>query len=169
MQVAVARLAGTFGIRGELRLVSLTANPADVFLYGALHDSQGKTYIVQRHRALKPDEFAVKLQNIDTCTQAETLPKTLLYVARDSLPIPTDDDFYHTDLIGLNAYSTNGTLLGTVKALCNFGGGDLLAIDTPQHGEVLIPFTKADVPVVNIAAQRLDITHDTFIALTQND
>ncbi len=162
MQVAVARLAGPFSIKGEVRLVSLTATPSDVFLYGALRDSQGALYTVLRHRSLKEDEFAVQLQGITTRTHAEALPKTVLYVPREQLPTTDDDDFYHADLIGLAAYSTNGTLLGSVKTLCNFGGGDLLAIQTTAGLEILIPFTKTDVPVVDITAQRVEILHSTF-------
>ncbi|HKS64657.1 MAG TPA: ribosome maturation factor RimM, partial [Xanthobacteraceae bacterium] len=87
---------------------------------------------------------------------AEALTNTRLYVARAKLPKPADDEFYHADLIGLAATTADGAAFGTVKAVHNFGAGDLLEIEPASGGtSVMLPFTETSVPTVDIAGRKL--------------
>jgi 16S rRNA processing protein RimM len=78
-----------------------------------------------------------------------------LYLPRAALPPPAEDEYYHADLIGLDAALLDGTLLGHVRAVHDFGGGDTLEIVRPQGPPAMVPFTRAVVPVVDLAAGRL--------------
>ena len=74
-----------------------------------------------------------------------------------ALPAPGQDEFYHADLIGLEAVLPDDTTLGRVRAVHDFGAGDTLEIDRPAGQPVVVPFTRAVVPVVDIAGGRLVI------------
>ncbi len=72
------------------------------------------------------------------------------------MPNLPDDEFYHADLIGLVVLDTGGTELGRVKAVLNHGAGDLLEISGKESGEpVLLPFTEAAVPTVDLKSGRI--------------
>ena len=70
-------------------------------------------------------------------------------------PPPGDEEYYHADLIGLDAALAYGTPIGRVSAVHDFGAGDTLEIDRPKGPSVIVPFTRAIVPVVNLEAGRL--------------
>ncbi len=108
-----------------------------------------------RNRALRPlkdDLFVARVKGIETREAAEALTNTALYVTREKLPAAEEEEFYHADLIGLAAKSEAGETIGTIVAVLNFGGGDILEIAPVEKGEtLLLPFTKAAVPVVDVA------------------
>jgi 16S rRNA processing protein RimM len=100
--------------------------------------------------------LVVRLKGVADREAAERLTNLRLYVARERLPKPADDEFYYADLIGLSAVTADGTPFGTVKALHNFGAGDLLEIEPASGGNtLLLPFTAAIVPVIDIAGGRV--------------
>lgn len=154
--VCVAALAGSYGVRGEVRLKSFCATPEDVAEYGALQSEDGaQSFDVTLLRAIK-NGFVARLNGIQTKEQADDLKGLRLYASRAVLPDLPDDEFYHADLIGIEVRDTGGNLLGTVRAVHDHGAGDLLEV----HGlglkaSVLLPFTKAAVPTVDLAAGRI--------------
>ena len=155
-RVCVAAVAGSFGVRGEVRLKSFTADPEAMASYGAVEteDASG-SYDIKLTRPVKGG-FAARLSGIGTKEQADALKGTRLYVARDKLPDPDEDEFYHTALIGLAVHDTGGALVGHVKAVLNHGASDLLELRLPDGPKtVLLPFTKAIVPTVDLKAGRL--------------
>lgn len=96
-----------------------------------------------------------RAQEVTTREQAEALRGLKLHVPRDSLPEPDEDEFYLADLIGLTVETAAGEVLGIVRAVQDFGAGDLLEI-APAHGAAwYLPFTKAAVPEVRLAEGRL--------------
>lgn len=153
--ILVGRLAGSYGVRGEVRLKSFCAQPEAIAAYAPLADRHGRAFEVSLGRAIKGG-FSARLSGVTTKEAADALKGTDLFAARDRLPSLPDDEFYHTDLIGLDVVDTGGARLGRVKAVHNNGADDLLEVHGPGlKTSVLLPFTRACVPTVDLAAGRL--------------
>ena len=151
-RICVARIGAAHGVRGEVRLWTFTEDPLAVLQYGPLSTKDGARQIeVARARAAK-DHLVATLKGVATRDEAERLNGVELYVARDKLP-PTDDgEYYHADLIGLAAVDPQGASIGIVTAVHNFGAGDIIEIAPTQGPTLLLPFTNAVVPSVDLAA-----------------
>ncbi len=154
--ICVGSIAGSFGVRGEVRLKSYCAVPEDIENYSPLTDESGtERYPLIITRAVK-NGFAARLGGVETKEQADALKGLRLFARRDQLPSLPDDEFYHADLIGLAVYDTGGTLLGKVKSVQNHGADDLLELHGPGlKSTVLLPFTKAAVPTVDLESGRI--------------
>ena len=154
-RVCVAQIGAPHGVRGEVRFRIFTEDPMAVLGYGPLESEDGK----QRFEieSLRPGKqmFVARLKGIGDRTAAERLTNLALYIARDQLPPPEHGEFYHADLIGLAAYDRQGGAVGTVSAVHNFGAGDLLEIARDGGDTVMLPFTSAAVPTVDVAAGRI--------------
>ncbi len=157
-RVCVGAIAGAFGVRGEAKLKSFTDDPAAIGAYGPLEsEDKGRRFDVKITRTIKGG-FAARLSGVATREEAEALKGTRLYVDRAVLPVPDEDEFYYADLIGLRVEQMGGALLGKVKAVHEFGAGDMLEYVPDRGGEtVLVPFTRASVPVVDVAQGRVVI------------
>jgi len=154
-RVCLGAVAGAFGVRGEVRLKSFCAVPEDIAAYGLLESEDGtRRYEVRLVQAVKGG-FAARLSGVATRAAAEALRGARLYADRAALPPPAEDEFYHSDLIGLEVRDTGGALLGRVRAVHDHGAGDLLEIDVAGGPSVLLPFTRAAVPLVDLAAARI--------------
>ncbi|AUQ65077.1 ribosome maturation factor RimM [Phaeobacter inhibens] len=155
-QICVGAISGSYGVRGEVRLKSFCAMPEDIEDYSPLSTEDGsQTYTITLVRAIK-NGFTARIGEIETKEQADALKGIRLFAPRDRLPSLPDDEYYHTDLMGLEVYDTGGTLLGTVKSVQNHGASDLLEITIPADSKtVLLPFTLAAVPTVDLAAGRI--------------
>jgi 16S rRNA processing protein RimM len=154
--VCVGVLSGSYGVRGEVRLKSFCAQPEDIETYSPLVDETGvKHYTLAITRQIK-NGFVGRLVEVETKEQADALKGVRLFARRDQLPSLPDDEFYHADLIGLEVYDTGGTLLGKVKSVQNHGASDLLELHGPGlKTTVLLPFTLAAVPTVDLEAGRI--------------
>ncbi len=151
----VGAIAGAFGVRGEVRLKSFTATPEDISAYSPLSTKAGDSFTVTITQTIN-NGFAARLSGIATKEQADALRGTELFARRDQLPNLPDDEYYYTDLTGLTVLNTGGTVLGTVKSVQNHGAGDLLEVQGPNlKSSVLVPFTKAAVPTVDLASGRI--------------
>ncbi|MEW2918177.1 MULTISPECIES: ribosome maturation factor RimM [Ruegeria] len=154
--ICVGSIAGSYGVRGEVRLKSFCAVPEDIETYSPLTDENGgERYPLVLTRPIK-NGFAARLGGIETKEQADAINGLRLYARRDQLPSLPDDEFYHTDLIGLEVYDTGGTLLGRVKSVQNHGAADLLELHGPGlKSTVLLPFTREAVPTVDLDKGRI--------------
>ncbi len=154
--ICVGSIAGSYGVRGEVRLKSFCAVPEDIEGYSPLTDETGKErFPVVLTRPIK-NGFAARLGGVETKEEADALNGLRLYARRDQLPSLPDDEFYHTDLIGLEVYDTGGTLIGKVKAVQNHGAADLLELHgTGLKSTVLLPFTLEVVPTVDLEQGRI--------------
>jgi 16S rRNA processing protein RimM len=152
-RILVGQFGAAHGVRGEVRLKSFTQDPAAIARYGTLSDASGaRSYEIASLRLLKDDLFVAKVTGITTREQAEKLTNVALYMPREKLPAADEDEFYHADLIGLSARTEAGEVIGTITNVLNFGGGDILEITPKDGGEtLLIPFTKAAAPIIDIA------------------
>ncbi|MCW5698022.1 MAG: ribosome maturation factor RimM [Bauldia sp.] len=152
-RVILARVGAAHGLKGEVRLRSFTADPMAVASYGALTAPDGRSFEITALRPAPsggPEMLVARFAGVADRTAAEALNGLDLAVPRDRLPATGEDDFYHADLIGLAAMSPDGAPLGRVVAIHDFGSGDLIEIGAPGD-TVMVPFTRAAVPVVDIA------------------
>ena len=143
-------------MRGEVRLKAFTEDPLSVTRYGALETEDGtRRFEIEAVRPAK-DMLVARLKGVADRNAAEALKNLRLYVARAKLPKPADDEFYYADLVGLAATTASGEAFGTVKAVHNFGAGDLLEIEPASGGATLmLPFTEATVPAIDLAGRKL--------------
>jgi len=158
-RILLGQIGAAHGIKGEVRIAAHTADPMAIGSYGPLHtDRPGLTITISKLRVQKTVVVA-QLKGIADRNAAEQLNGVSLFVDRSKLPEPDDeDDFYHADLLGLDARLESGVSIGTVSALPNFGAGDLIEIRDGQSGDTfLFPFTKAVVPHIHVADGYLTI------------
>jgi 16S rRNA processing protein RimM len=152
--ILFARIGAAHGVRGEVRVKCFGQEPDSLKRYSPLAAADGRLFHVERLRPAK-ELLVVKLRGIDDRNAAEALNGVELYVDLHRLPPAEEDEFYHADLIGLPATTESGEVLGTVVAVQNFGAGDILEIAPSRGPSLLVPFTKAAVPLVDIAARRV--------------
>ena len=155
-RICVAQIGGAHGIRGEVKLKSFTADPLAVKDYGLLESEDGAASF--EIEALRPAKgyLVARLRGVRDRNAAEQLTNLRLFVPRERLPPPASDEFYHVDLIGLAAVTAEGTEVGTVVAVHNFGAGDILELRPPAGGTtIMLPFTDAFVPRIDIAGGRI--------------
>jgi len=157
-RICVAKIGAAHGTRGEVKLWPFTAIADAVTAYGPLETIDGaRRFEIE---ALRPanDFFVARFKGVTDRTAAEGLRNVELYVPRDRLPPPEPDEFYHADLIGLDALDPAGQLIGAVIAIHNFGAGDILEIAPVVGGETLmLPFSATTVPSVEIASGRITV------------
>ena len=154
----VGIVRGARGLKGEVRIESFTADPADVAAYGpATDESGGRAFRLRvTGRTGKVLVFA-RIDGVDDRTAAEALKGTRLYVPRSALPPAKAGEYYLSDLIGLRAERPDGTALGTVAAVEDYGAGPILDVGGGPAGAFMVPFTDAVVPVVDVAGGRIVI------------
>jgi len=152
-RLLMGRIGAAHGIRGEVRILSFTEEPLALKNYGPLSTNKPGLVIEIESARATTNMLVARLKGITDRTAAEKLNGVELYVDRDKLPPPSDDDdFYHADLIGLEARLMDGSVLGTVTAIPNYGASDLIEVRDSRTGDTyLYPFTKAVVPEVKLA------------------
>ena len=156
-QICVARIGAAHGVRGEVKLWTFTEDPFAVKRYGPLRTQDGtRQFEVTQAREAK-GHLVAKLKGVATREDAERLNGVELYVARDKLPATAEHEYYHADLIGLAAVTPADEPLGRVVAIHDFGAGDIIEIAPPQGASLLLPFTNAVVPSVDLAGGRVVI------------
>jgi 16S rRNA processing protein RimM len=144
-------------VRGAVKLWTFTEDPLAVKAYGPLATKDGvRQFEVTSAREAK-GHLVATLKGIATREDAERLNGIELYVAREKLPDTDEDEYYHADLIGLAAVNAANEPLGRVIAIHNFGAGDIIEIAPPSGATMLLPFTNAVVPTVDVAAGRVVI------------
>ena len=157
-RILVGRFGAPHGVRGEIRLQSFTQEPKAIADYGPLAAGDGRAFTLTSVRPIKATMLVARVAGVTDRTAAEALTHVELFLDRAALPPPDEDEFYIADLIGLDAVDEGGALLGTVVAVPNYGGGDLVEVRPSTGGEsLLFPFTKAVVPAIDIAARRVTI------------
>ena len=154
-RICVGAIAGAFGVRGEVRLKSFTAVPEDIETYSPVYSEDGAQSFSISLIGQTKNGFTARLTGIQTKEQADALKGLRLFVDRDALPSLPDDEYYHADLIGLEVYDTGGALLGRVESVLNHGATDLLEVKPETGDTVLLPFTLAAVPTIDLTSGRI--------------
>jgi 16S rRNA processing protein RimM len=155
-RIIVGAIAGSFGVHGDVRLKSFCADPQAIADYSPLFTEDGaRSFDVTLKQSIK-NGFVVSLSGVKTKEDADALKGVTVFASRDQLPSLPDDEYYYTDLIGLDVFDTGGTKLGEVRLVVDHGAGDLLEVHAPNLREpALLPFTKAAVPTVDLASKRI--------------
>ena len=142
---------GAQGLKGEVKAKLFTADPGALPRYGALHARDGRTFTITAFRTAKPGEAVIAFAEVRDRNAAEALKGTELFVTRDALPEPEEDEFYHADLIGLEARDSEGRVIGKVAGVHNFGASDVIELTRADGDSVHLAFTRETVPVIKIA------------------
>jgi 16S rRNA processing protein RimM len=160
--VCVGVVTGARGLKGEVRIRSFTAEPADIVAYGPVWDKAGERSFRMRITGQSKGQIVANVEGIADRDDAEALKGQELYVPRDALPEPEDEEYYHVDLLGLRAElaedpSGTGGFLGRVRGVHDFGAGSMIEVDGGPAGVLVVPFTRVAVPVVDVAGGRIVI------------
>jgi len=154
-------IVGPHGIRGDVKVKSYTAEPEDLFSLGTLYTTNGAPCNLKLLRIVGPDMLIAHVEGVDTRNAAESLKGIYLYVERAQLPpVASDNEYYYHDLEGLEVKATDGTHIGTVQAVNNYGAGDFLEIMTDDDGLLTLPFTKEAVLDVKLNDKLILINPD---------
>ena len=156
-EVVLGVVIGAQGLSGEMKVNTFTEQPENIGRYGPLQARDGREFEVVGTRTTKPGLAIVRLRGISDRTAAEALVGTELCLPRDRLPAAGEDEFYHTDLVGLRAEDVEGRRLGEVRAIHNFGAGDVIELAREDGGAMFLPFTRETVPNVDLANDRIVI------------
>jgi 16S rRNA processing protein RimM len=155
--ICVARIGAAHGVRGAVKLWTFTEDPLAVNRYGPLMTKDGTRQFEVTHAREAKDHLVATLKGVTTREDAELLNGIELYIAREKLPATDDDEYYHADLIGLAAVNAADEPIGRVIAIHDFGAGTIIEIAPPQGSTLLLPFTNAVVPTVDLAGGRVVI------------
>jgi len=148
--ILVGRVAGAFGVRGEIRINAFTDDPAALVRYRDLKRADGAPALTLTGGRPHKGALVARANEVATREDAEALRGLELYLPREALPAPDEDEYYLADLIGLAAVSPAGETLGQIKSVQNFGAGDLLEIAPPEGPTWWVPFTHEAAPEVRI-------------------
>ncbi len=155
-RVIVGAVGGAFGVAGEVRLKSYCADPQAIADYAPLYTEDGRHFAQIVLTGQLKNGFTARIDGIVTKEDADALRNATLYAAREVMPSLPDDEYYYADLIGLTVVDTGGITRGTVKNVMDHGAGDLLEVIVPGASDtVLLPFTQAAVPTVDLTAKRI--------------
>ena len=155
--ICIARIGAPHGVRGEVRLWTFTEDPLAVLDYGLLATKDGTRHFEVTQARETNTHIVATLKGVASREDAERLNGVELYIARDLLPPTDDDEYYHADLIGLAAVTPAGEPVGRVTAIHNFGAGDIIEIAPPEGATLLLPFTNAVVPTVDLVVGKVVI------------
>jgi 16S rRNA processing protein RimM len=169
-RILVGIFGAPHGVRGEVRLKSFTGDPMAIVDYPRLADENGaRAFKIVSARPVKDDMLIVRVEGVADRTAAEKLTNVSLSIAREDLPPAEEEEFYHADLIGLRAETRDGAVLGTIAAVLNFGAGDILDV-RPEVGEnLLLPFTRKVVPVVDLGGGRVIVEPPDEVVAQDDD
>ena len=168
IMVVMGQIGRAHGLKGEVHAVSFTADPMALADYGDLTDAKGRGFKILAAR-VQGSGLVLRLDEITTREAAEALNGVELLVPRNALPQTDDDDFYHADLIGLDAVGVDDEALGKILAVHNFGAGDMLEMRLASGKQVYVPFTKAAVPAVSLNARTVTIDVEAAGLLTLDE
>jgi len=154
-RICLGAIAGVHGVKGGVRIKSFTETPEDIAAYGMLTDETGKREFMLTLTGESRGQLLGRIDGIDDRDTAAALKGLRLYVERSRLPEPAADEFYQSDLIGLAAVDTDGARIGSIRAVHDFGAGDLLEVALDEGGSTMVPFTAKAVPEVDVAAGRV--------------
>src|SRR3981189_2147352 len=162
--ICIARIGAAHGVRGAVELWTFTEDPLAVKAYGPLLTKDGARWFEGATAREAKGHLVATLKGIATREEAERLNGLELYVAREKLPATDEDEYYHADLMGPAAVTPPDQPLGRVIAIHNFGAGDIIEIAPPQGSTMLLPFTNAVVPTIDLKGGRVVIELPNEIA-----
>ncbi len=168
-RICVGRIGGPHGVRGNVRLASYTEVPEDLIAYRPVTDESGRrTFEIELVGGTR-GQLVGRIAGVGDRDAAEALRGVGLYVLRSALPEAAEDEFYHADLIGMAVSDGDGSSVGVVRSVFDFGAGDVLEVERPDGDAIMVPFTRRDVPEVDVAARRLVVVVPSDEAVADDD
>jgi 16S rRNA processing protein RimM len=158
--VLMGVITGAHGVKGLVRVKSFTRDPAGIAAYGPLRDERGRSFALAPVGAAK-GILIMRLEGVSDRDAAEQLKGVKLYLPREALPEPGEEEYYHADLLGLAVITKDGKNLGRVRTVHDYGAGDSLEVECPDGKVMIVPFTREAVPLVDIAGGRLVVDPPT--------
>ena len=168
-KICLGAVVGVHGIRGEVKVKSFSDDERNLTRYGDVTDEAGNKKFSLKIVGHSKELLRVKIKGVDDRNTAETLVGTAFYVQRELLPDLTDDEFYHTDLIGLDVKNSSGEIIGEVNALYNFGAGDIIELKLNNGSLEMLPFTSAYVPTINIKEHHIIVEMIQFASVDEGE
>jgi 16S rRNA processing protein RimM len=154
-EVLLAAVIAPQGLKGAVKAKLFTAAPDSLMRYPVLHDGKGRRFTITAFRSGKKGEAVMSFEGVESREAAEALKGLGLYIDREALPETGEEEFYHADLVGLEAQDQEGRIIGKLAAIHNFGAGDVVEITRPDGDNVLLAFTRETVPVIDIPGGRV--------------
>lgn len=167
-QVCVGIVAGAHGLKGAVKIRSFTENPKDVAAYGPVTDQSGERSFEIHIVSANQKGLVAELSGIKDRNAAEAINGTELYVSRDKLPEPDEDEFYYADLIGLPVEHINGGIIGTVSLVDNYGAGDVMEVDLKDGGTEMFTMSREVVPKIDLENGRIVVNPPVEIYADEN-
>jgi 16S rRNA processing protein RimM len=155
--VCVAVVAAAHGLRGALKLRCFTEQPEDVAAYGPVFDRDGNRLFELQVIGPAPGGVLARADGIKDRNAAEALRGIELFVPRSALPPLPPDEFYYSDLEGMEVLRPDGSRLGVVQSVDNFGAGDVIEVLVEDGRRLSVPFTRETVPSIDLEGHRLVI------------
>lgn len=175
-RVLIGEFGRAHGVRGEVRLKSYTSNPAGIVAYNPLEREDGTPAVLSGLRPVSGthDMFIVRVEGVTSREAAETLTRVGLYVPRARLQVELEEDeFLQADVIGSQVENAAGEIIGRLIAFHDFGGGDVIEVQPSarmgRRVSAMLPFTKAFVPVIDVAARRVVIASEAEVFFSNDD
>jgi len=149
--VCLGEIVAAHGIKGHVKIKTHTGNPVDIGSYGVIKDAKGREYALSNVRAANPNSAIAFIQGVTDRNQAEALRGTELFIEREQLPEPTDDEYYHEDLVDLMVRDEQGNVYGTILGVQDFGAGEFFDIKSEEHNKIItLPFNEEAVRDINV-------------------
>lgn len=162
--ILVGVVTGPQGLKGEVRVKTFTDAPERLSAYGPLHTPEGRVLEIVAARPMKTGIAVVQFKGIEDRAAAEALANEKLLISRGALPQTEHDEFYHADLIGLRAQDDEGRILGEIRAIHNFGAGDVIEIERGDGGTMMLPFTCDFIPAIHLADKYVVVAEPEDVA-----
>jgi 16S rRNA processing protein RimM len=164
--VCLGMITSPHGIQGAVKVHVYTEFPEDLTAYGDLQDTKGRFYKILSLRVVSPTTVVITIDGVKDRNAAELLRRTNLYIPRDHLPEPEEEEYYYTDLEGLIVENIKGDIIGKVRSVQNYGAGDFLEIINDENQIFTLPFSKQAVPHVLVSEGKLIIDDDFLLSAT---
>jgi 16S rRNA processing protein RimM len=167
--IEVGRVAGAFGVRGEVRITAFTGDPLALLRYRALLREDGSPGLTLVQARVAKGGVVGRVKEVETRDQAEAARGLRLFIERESLPPAEEDEFYLADLVGLEARDPAGRVIGRIKTVENFGAGDLLEIAPAAGPSWWLPFTREATPEVSITGGFVTVVRPAEVEADPNE
>jgi 16S rRNA processing protein RimM len=149
--VCVAIITAVHGIYGDIKLRSFTANPSDISKFKILYDESGSNQVPLQIRVASNNKIIAKIQGVTTRNEAEKRIGQKLFIFKEDMPQLEEEEYYHQDLVGLKVLFEKGNQFGIIKAVHNYGAGDVIEIlPTEAEKTEFYSFTSQVFPQINV-------------------
>ncbi len=163
-RILLGEIVAAHGIKGHVKIKTYTENPVDIGSYGPMRDENDNSYTLSNIRQVSPHAIIAFIKGITDRNQAEALCGTKFYIDRAQLPEPTENEFYHEDLINISVYDEQGTHYGNVLALQDFGAGEFFDIKSSDQTKFMtLPFNEDAVLDINIEEKKMIINSEFLL------